>query len=144
MGDFFIDSNIIIEAFKRQGLQDARDIWICILRNYTKHNFYINVIIKNEVVFHLYTKRKLVEIEELKEFLNTFSSLEINKKVEGLMFSFIEKYDLKPNDALILATCKYYGITYLISLDSDFTEPCKKEGIVLISSDEKLKEMQNY
>ena len=57
------------------------------------------------------------------------------------MFRVIEHYDLRPNDAIILATCKYYGIKYLISLDNDFPEPCKKEGIVLINSAEKLKEI---
>jgi predicted nucleic acid-binding protein len=38
-----------------------------------------------------------------------------------------------------LATCKHYGIRYLISIDTDFPEPCEKEGIVLINSAEKLK-----
>ncbi len=53
----------------------------------------------------------------------------------------IEKHNLKPNDAIILSTCKYYGISYLISLDSDFEKPCKEEGIKLISSSGKLKEV---
>ncbi len=56
----------------------------------------------------------------------------------------MKKHNLLSNDALILATCKYYRIKYLISIDtSDFKEPCEKEGIVLINSVEKLKEVLN-
>ena len=53
----------------------------------------------------------------------------------------MKHYNLKPNDAFILATCKYYNISYLISLDDDFQKPCEKEGITLINSAEKLKEI---
>jgi predicted nucleic acid-binding protein len=60
--------------------------------------------------------------------------------LKNLAVSYYRKYKLKPNDALILATCKHYGIKYLISIDKDFPEPCEKEGIVLINSVEKLKE----
>ena len=49
--------------------------------------------------------------------------------IEALAEKYIKKLKLKPNDALILATCKHYGIRYLISLDEDFKEPCKKEGL---------------
>jgi len=52
---------------------------------------------------------------------------------------YIKTYKLRPNDALILATCKHYGIPYLISLDEDFEESCKKEGITLINSSDSLK-----
>ena len=39
-----------------------------------------------------------------------------------------------PNDALILATCKFYGIKYLISFDDDFRGACEGKNIVLIDS----------
>ena len=55
----------------------------------------------------------------------------------------IKIHKLKTHDALILSTCKHYGIKYLISLDEDFKKPCKEEGIVLIDSVEKLKEVLN-
>ncbi len=70
--------------------------------------------------------------------LNSFKSLKINEEIENLMFHYMETYSLKPNDALILATCKYYGISYLISLDEDFVEPTTKEGIYLIRTKENL------
>jgi predicted nucleic acid-binding protein len=44
----------------------------------------------------------------------------------------MSKYNLLPNDAIILATCKIHGITELASHDADFTIPCGEEGIELL------------
>ena len=49
-------------------------------------------------------------------------------------FDFIERFHLKPNDAIILATCKYYEMDILLSLDDDFLEPCKKLGLLINKS----------
>jgi len=43
--------------------------------------------------------------------------LEVNRSVVSLANEFIVKYSLLPNDALILATCKFYRIDCLASLD---------------------------
>nr|WP_290902916.1 PIN domain-containing protein [Ferroglobus sp.] len=48
--------------------------------------------------------------------------------------SFSRCCNLLPNDALILATCKFYGIKYLISFDNDFRGACEGENMVLIDS----------
>jgi predicted nucleic acid-binding protein len=45
----------------------------------------------------------------------------------------MKKYNLLPNDAQILATCKIYGIAILASYDSDFATACQEEGITLMS-----------
>ena len=66
-----------------------------------------------------------------------------NRFDENAVEIYYKKYKLKPNDALILATCKHYNIKYLISIDNDFAIPCEKEVIVLIDSVEKLKEVLN-
>lgn len=47
--------------------------------------------------------------------------------------SFMRMYNLLPNDALILATCKLQNISLFASLDSDFTIPCSSENIKLIN-----------
>jgi len=44
-------------------------------------------------------------------------------------------YNLLPNDAIILATCKIHNITKLASHDTDFIIPCKEEGIELLRED---------
>ena len=45
----------------------------------------------------------------------------------------MRKYNLLPNDALILASCKAQNIAVLGSHDSDFTAACAAEWIRLIS-----------
>jgi len=45
---------------------------------------------------------------------------------------------LLPNDALILATYKLHGITYLASYDNDFKVACAAGGIKLIQQIEDL------
>ena len=36
------------------------------------------------------------------------------------MYEIINTYGLLPNDALIAATCKYYGISKIATFDEDF------------------------
>jgi predicted nucleic acid-binding protein len=46
----------------------------------------------------------------------------------------MEKYNLLPNDALIMATCKLSNIDWIASYDGDFESICRDEGIQLIRS----------
>jgi predicted nucleic acid-binding protein len=50
----------------------------------------------------------------------------------------MKKYNLLPNDSIIVATCKFYKISNLASYDSGLIEVCKNEKIVLIDKVEKL------
>lgn len=144
MGDLkaFVDSNVIINHL--EGKLDLSE-----LRG--KYTLYTNAIIFSEV-FMVYLKaitgkksyelkknpeliiEKKDELEELSMLFEIFEELEINKEVRSLAYEFIKKYGLLPNDALILATCKFYGVKQLISFDGDFERACKKEGIELIDS----------
>lgn len=36
------------------------------------------------------------------------------------MFEIVKNYGLLPNDALIVATCKHYGIRKIATFDEDF------------------------
>jgi len=137
--EVFIDSNIIIEAFKRSGSEKASEILNLILKN--NLICFTNIIVESEAVFHLITKGKgKLTLSELGDFLDFLEFLPVNNDIRTMFRKFVEKHKLKPNDAIILSTCKYYGIPYLISLDSDFEKPCKEEGVRLISSTEELKE----
>ncbi len=133
--EFFVDSSIIIETLK--GNEKAVNIFN-ILEKIDKLDLFINQTVVSESVFQLTYKRKFL-IDEIKEIFDNFYFLRDNESIIELAFYLMNRYNLKPNDALILATCKQYNISYLISLDSDFKEPCKKEGIILIDSVEKLK-----
>ncbi len=60
--------------------------------------------------------------------------LEPGAAVVPLYLQLMQQYNLLPNDALILATCKLNGITQLASYDADFDTVCRDEGIWLIKS----------
>ena len=64
-----------------------------------------------------------------------------NVLIEEDAMSLMDTYGLLPNDAIILATCKFYGIKYLISFDEDSKDACNNEGVVLIDSVEKLRKI---
>ena len=145
--EFFIDSNIVIESLKKNYNEEAFGILEILLSSISKSlgiSCYINSIVESEVAFQIIFKGKSeMNEEKVKEILLAFKSLEIGENIRSLLWEYIEKYNLRPNDAIILATCKHYNIPYLISLDNDFKEPCKEEGITLINSTEKLKEILN-
>lgn len=44
----------------------------------------------------------------------------------------MQRYNLLPNDALIVATAKLHDILTIASLDPDFESACQGEGIRLI------------
>ena len=50
------------------------------------------------------------EMEKVEDFLNLAENLSINHKIEKTASGIIKQYGLLPNDALIAATCKHYGI----------------------------------
>jgi len=46
--------------------------------------------------------------------------LELNVQIFEISYLFSKKYGLLPNDALIAATCKHYGIKKIATFDQDF------------------------
>ncbi len=139
---FFIDSNIIIESLKENGLEEADKILKEALKNIPKHKFFVNIIVYSESIYILSFRKK--EKNELLEkyifdLFDVFEFLSLDKAVKEKTDFLIKSYKLKPNDAIILATCKHFGIKNLISLDEDFIIPCEKEKINLINSAKSLK-----
>jgi predicted nucleic acid-binding protein len=66
--------------------------------------------------------------------LSKFTFLEPGHTVIPLYLRYMEKYNLLPNDALIMATCKLSNIDWIASYDGDFESICRDEGIQLIRS----------
>lgn len=66
------------------------------------------------------------------ELLTKLTLLEAGPTIIPLYLQYMEQYNLLPNDALILATCKLNGITQIASYDVDFVTACAGEGIQLI------------
>lgn len=65
--------------------------------------------------------------------LSKLTWIDANQQLIPLHLRLMQQYNLLPNDALILATCKLNNITQLASFDTDFAPACACEGIQLIS-----------
>jgi predicted nucleic acid-binding protein len=143
---FFVDTCIFIEAFKKTGLKEAKELYTAIFKDFV-NEFFINEVVIDEVLFYYINNKGkfyFTTLEELVEIFDFFEFLVFDKDLLDLWIKMIKIHKLKTHDALILATCKHHGIKYLISIDrEDFTIPCEKEGIVLIDSIGKLKEVLN-
>jgi uncharacterized protein len=71
--------------------------------------------------------------------LKLFTYLPDNQSVIDIYLDLMEKYNLLPNDALILATCKIHKISQLASFDkTDFEKACLSEQIKLVQKVEDL------
>jgi len=156
-----IDSNVIVEGLK--GNKEVEELFFLISESCENFNYLITANTFEEIHYILlrefsgkpYWKlkkdKKLVkkvfseDVESFWDyFLLNFTIIPVTEKILKIAKMVIKEYGLLPNDAIILATCKDYGVKYLISIDrEDFTIPCEKEGIVLIDSVEKLKEILN-
>ena len=134
----FLDSSFLVELLK--GNRVAVNINRVFLSNPGGFILSYNHMVMSEFVYQICFKRG-IDLDVVKEILSCFELLDMDSVVNDVAFNYMSKYHFKPNDALILATCKHYDIKYLVSLDSDFEKPCEKEGIVLIDSAEKLMEV---
>ncbi len=105
---------------------------------------YINDIVFSEFVFHYISLKsglspltmkgkkevgKYINERDPKEFIDQFRVLDVNESVVSMAYDLIRKYSMLPNDAIILATCKFHEIDLLASLDRDFEEACRLEGL---------------
>ena len=137
-----LDSSILVERTK--GTQT--DLFDFLILN-DKYELCINQVVLSEYTFYLLIieggkapltlKRDkaipaIIEHHNPAEFLSEMIFLEPGSAVIPLYLHYMEQYNLLPNDALILATCKLNGITRLASYDADFAAACIGEGIQLI------------
>ena len=138
----FLDSSIFIEPLKGNKV-DFYELLISDLTN----ELYINDIVVSEYLYYilafssdvsprtLQRKKKIKDtIEQESEIIraiNNFTFLSGNQSFLIEIPRLMSTYNLLPNDAIILATCKLHG-TKLASHDSDFIISCKSENIELI------------
>ena len=137
-----IDSSLLIEYIK-----GGRSKLLLELMNDTEFECFVNETIVSEFLFYwlgvnggksplsLQSSRgiqTLINNNQSFQLLESFSFYPTNEQIYSLVPQFMSKYNLLPNDAIILATCKMHGITKLPSHDTDFTIPCQEEGIELL------------
>ncbi len=59
-------------------------------------------------------------MEKVEALINIAENLPISNVIEEEARWIVQQYGLLPNDALIAATCKHYGIKKIATFDSDF------------------------
>ncbi|MCW3106516.1 MAG: putative nucleic acid-binding protein containing domain [Segetibacter sp.] len=139
----FIDSSILVEALKGNKVSFYRNL----ISDIKNQNFINETVISEYLYFvlgfnggasprTLKEKGQINEVlsldQNLTSILTDFFFLNGDSSLLNQVPYFMRTYNLLPNDAIILATCKIHNITKLASHDSDFILPCKTEGIELL------------
>lgn len=138
----FLDSSVLIEYLKG----NQTNFYELLISNLS-NTFFINDIVVSEYLYYilgfstgvsprtLQQKGKIKStIESESKIINTinnFNFISANEKILVDAPRLMSKYNLLPNDAIILATCKLHQ-TKLASHDSDFIIPCENENIELL------------
>jgi len=94
------------------------------------HNFEGESIKEKFNEERFFKMKEIFEKEEINEFFermralnilaNIWNVLDINFEIFETAKTIIKVHRLLPNDALIAATCKYYGINKIATFDEDF------------------------
>lgn len=130
-GNVFFDSNVLI--YHLSGIPEAKAL-IQSVENGSIRGF-INPIVVSEVLFFYikantgmksYELKKRPEnlskldLEPVFELFSLFKILDLNSDIVRESRKYIQDSLLLPNDALIAATCSFYGIPALATFDDDF------------------------
>jgi predicted nucleic acid-binding protein len=138
----FVDSSVLIEPLQNRKVEFYKNI----ILNHT-FTFCINSIVVSEYLYKyiglqnlgspgtIQSGNKIAEALQpyfLIRTLEEFQLLEINNIAVSMVPELMSKYNLLPNDAIILATCKIHKIQQLASHDRDFKKAFKGEDIELL------------
>ena len=138
-----MDSSIFVEPLKGNKVNFYK-----LLISDLENELYINDVVLSEYLYYvlafnsdvspktLQRKHQIKDIieqrPEIVRALNSFILLPSDESFIKRVPVLMAKYNLLPNDAIILATCKLHG-TKLASHDADFIIPCQSENIDLIN-----------
>ncbi len=146
----FLDSSVLIEYVK--GNQTS--ILETIVHPDSNLDPCINHIVFSEFLFHFlalmarkspltlkksFRSNAILARHEPIEFIRCFTIVEMNNHILEYSYELMKKYNLLPNDVLILSSCKHHEISSLATYDSDFDDICEQEGIMLIRQPEDIK-----
>ncbi len=145
----FIDTNILVEYLKGKNTDFLESLLT------SKHDgLFINQVVWSEFLFHylaLISNKSPLSVKMANEIASTFNSrnpfdmlpgvmqLSHSKSIGDEAFELMNKFNLLPNDALILATCKFNDIGFLATYDTDFEIPCKKLGIEILKNSDDIR-----
>jgi uncharacterized protein len=146
INSIFVDSSILVEFIKGT----KTNLLVSIITN-TEGNAYINETVISEFLLYFIAINGNASPRTLKssfkissifqafgnyDLLARFSFLAGDDRLYTIVPLLMKKYNLLPNDAIILATCKIQNISNLASHDADFIVPCKAEGIELLREED--------
>ena len=131
MKSLFIDSNVFIKHL--EGDAEAKQV---LERAMTRDTTaYINDIVASEVLYVYIlavTGRRAYELKEnpdelesvdlspVRKLLGIAAILPTTAEIIEDAYEIIHQYKMLPNDAIIAATCKHYGIKTIATFDKDF------------------------
>jgi len=145
----FVDSGIFIEYLKGRKVEFFEYL---IQQDY---QLFINQVVFSELLFHFIAKtgnKSPLAIKESGKITDCFKNqnpidmlpgiqfLDHTAEISQLTIDFVKQFNLLPNDALILATCKFHDLKYIATFDSDFEAPCKSLGIRIFDDESDLKD----
>jgi predicted nucleic acid-binding protein len=131
----FVDSSVIVGFFSGESksvevLDSLSDCVLCIndvVFSEVAYKLMVLKFLERNERFRLYAlKKDISDYVHVYEILREFTGrakmevLQIDGKVITEAIDIGVKYALLPNDALIAATCKHYGIKKIATFDEDF------------------------
>jgi uncharacterized protein len=140
----FVDSSVLVEYIKgnqtdflEQLISSDNELYTNAIV-YSEFTFYYLAVIGEKSPLSIKENKQIKAVIEMHNPIVLFSYLmilSVDNETTLLSYEYMQKYNLLPNDAMILATIKLNGIGYLASFDEkDFAIPSKKEKIKLIKS----------
>lgn len=142
ISNLVLDSSILIE-YAKNNRTELLDHLIAIM----PAGLCINSVVLSEYMYHwlgnnggksprsLQQSRQIGNVLQSGDqtgFLSQFTILPSDNRIVPIYFSLMQKYNLLPDDALIIATAKLHGIPAIASHDDDFIPACQGENIQLI------------
>ncbi len=139
----FIDSGVLIEYLKGNGIAFFDKLILSKL-----HKLYINQIVVSEFLFHYIaihaqksplsakkgnTIQNIIEQFNPQTFIEDFNLVNCTTEISVIAIQMMKKYNVLPNDAIIIASCIENNIEYIATYDSDFEIPCKSENIKILN-----------
>lgn len=146
INSIFLDSSILIEYAKSNKVTLLHSLIdqpssICFINETVISEFYFHFLklSTGKAPRTLQASNSINDVLEGNKnylLLNVFEFLPNDRTLIHLVPAYMSKYNLLPNDAIILATCKIHNIPRLAYYDFDFVLPCKAEGIELLREED--------
>ena len=140
----FLDSSMLIEYHKGRQLELLNELMFDI-----RFELYFSQTVVSEFLFHLLAIEggkspmsvkmskqipKILEATAALDIFKPLSYLDDNRDILPTGVELMIKYNLLPNDALILSICKQHGVGAVASHDSDFEAACAGENLILLQN----------